>query len=82
MPELDLDWLSESLLYTCLVEHVQLNEGGFVYVKLLQLQFLQQDVERAQGLSVVPTDKLGLVILVEKTVLQEETLGLPLSVGD
>jgi hypothetical protein len=31
----------------------------------LQLQLLEQDIERAQALSVIPSDELGLVVLVE-----------------
>ena len=44
MPELDFDWLAEGLLDARLVKHVQLKEGRFVHVKLLQLQLLKQDV--------------------------------------
>jgi hypothetical protein len=48
----------------------------------LKLDFLQQNVERVQTLPVIASNELGLVVLVEKSEFEEESLGLALHMFD
>lgn len=45
VPQLDLEWLAESLLNCILVSHVQLHEARLINCKPLQLDLLQQNIQ-------------------------------------
>jgi hypothetical protein len=78
VPKLDFDWLAKSRLDLGLVNEIQLNESCLFDIELLQFYLLEQNVEGVQGLTVVPTNKLGLVVLVETSKLEIESLCLSL----
>jgi hypothetical protein len=82
VPQLDFDWFAERCFNFGLVEHVKLEEGGLADVKLLQIDLVQKNVQGPQTPGFVSSDELCLVVLVEQSEFQEESLRLTLNVLD
>lgn len=82
VPQLDFDWFAEGCFHFCLVHHVKLEEGGLADVKLLQVDLVQKNVQGPQTPGLVSSDELRLVVLVEQSEFQEESLRLTLYMLD